>query len=138
MEELLVVLPPVLGVHDLCAFSERLEVLDEVLLALPLLSLAFLVVQATLASLGERSSSWLGSSCWLGSSDSEAPLLGVRDLRGRSVGPTLRELLRKSLLGHGHLDRELLEALLPTEVFVGDSALLGAAGGLLAKFSTED
>lgn len=137
-----------LGVHDLCALRERLAVLVD-LLALPLVSLWVLrfaeLAEATLASLGERSSSRscsrsCCSCCCPGSSDSEAPLLGVRDLRGRSVGPTFSELLRKSLLGQGHLARELELLLLelPTVLLVGDSALLGAAGGLLARFSTED
>lgn len=70
----------------------------------------------------------------LGRSSDSPPLLGVRDFRGLSVGPTFREDLRKSLLGH--LTAELPE--LELQVLVGESALLGGAGGLLTRFSTED
>lgn len=70
----------------------------------------------------------------LGRSSDSPPLLGVRDFRGRSVGPTFREDLRKSLLGH--LIAELPE--LELHVLVGESALLGGAGGLFTRFSTED
>lgn len=63
------------------------------------------------------------------------PVLGVRDLRVRSVGPTFNEDLRKSLLGNleGPGLKELGEGDLK-----GDSAL-GPMGGFLGlRLSTDD
>ena len=70
----------------------------------------------------------------LGTTPSESlPVLGVRDFRGRSVGPTFKADLRKSLLSQ----RVPLGCELDEELFVGDSDL-GGAGGLLSRFSEED